>query len=98
MLDHDAIFEIYQIIMKKETTDFDKFMDLQTKYGITNIEDLCRNFDDEDIFEYVSHRLASILRNVYAFQEYIAYCKQARATYRGQLLKEKQENENKKTL
>ena len=99
MLDHDAIFEIYEI-MKSEKSDFDKFLELQSKYGIDNIELLCKNFADEAIFSYCSTRLESIENNVYAFQEYASYVRQYRASLRGQIFKEQREKEKegKKTL
>ena len=34
---HDCIFGIYEII-KSDKTDYDKFLELQSKYGIDNIE------------------------------------------------------------
>ena len=97
MLDHDAIYEIYEAIVKPGESDFEKFLNLQTKYGIQNIEDLCRNFDDEDIFIYVKGRLDHIVHSTYAFQEYLSYTKQLRASYRGQIYKENKE-EGKKNL
>ena len=99
MLDHDAIYEIYEIMVSKKT-DCDKFIELQTKYGIENIERLCKNFADEDIFAYCDMRLKSIEEATYAFQEYAAWVKQARATLRGRIYKEQQEKkeEGKKTL
>ena len=97
---HDCIFGIYEII-KSDKTDYDKFLELQSKYGIDNIERICKSYDDEDIFKYVSNRMAKIKENVYAFQEYVAYVKQLRASYRGELFKEQLEHkaeENNKGL
>ena len=99
MLDHDAIYEIWELVVSKKS-DYDKFIELQTKYGIEEVERLCKNFADEDIFAYVNMRLKAIEEATYAFQEYAAWVKQARATYRGHIYKEQQQKaeEGKKTL
>ncbi len=90
MLKHDNIYEIYEIVVSK-SSDADKFLDLQTKFGIENVEKLCEEYPGEDIFMYVGKRLKSIENATYAFQEYAAYVKQLRATYRGQIFKEQYE-------
>ena len=97
MLDHDTIYEIFEL-MKSNKSEFDTFIELQTKYGLDNVETLFNNFADEAIFAYCSKRLQSILNTVYAFQEYASYVRQMRATYRGQIYKEQLEEEKSRNL
>jgi len=97
MLSHDAIYDVFEILVSKEA-DFDKYVELQTRFGINEIEELCRNFEEEDICLYVGKRLAKLEETVNAYIEYSAHVKQLRATYRGQIYKAQLRDNNKKTL
>ena len=87
MLDHDSVYVIYEIIKSKKS-NLKKFEELNKKYGIKNIEQLCEHYKEEYIFQYVDEALFTIEREAYAYQEYMAFVVQSRAAYRGKIYKE----------
>ena len=98
MLDLDSVYVIYEIIKSKKS-NVEKFEELNKKYGIKNIEQLCEHYKEEYIFQYVDEALFTIEREAYAYQEYMAFVVQSRAAYRGKIYKEQIDAEkgNKKT-
>ena len=99
MLEHDTVYTIYEII-KSEKSNIEKFEELNEKYGIKNIDQLCKQYNEEYIFQYVDQALFAIEREACAYQEYMAFVIQSRASYRGKIYKEINDAQkgNKKTI
>ena len=75
-----------------------EYFALANKYVIGEIKLLCKNYEEEPIFQYVAKRIVALEANMVSFIEYEALIRQMRATYRGEIYKEQLNQDTKKTI